>query len=87
MDKKSNKISPLSSYKGVPSGVTAEDFGEGVEIIKDNDLYPLNIDHVMECPGNTFMEKLDNYTIHLFQEGNEGMRERELEKQEERNDE
>jgi len=56
-----------------------------VETIKDNDLYPLNIDKVMECPGETFEEKLDNYTIHLFQEGNEDMRE--LGKQDERNDE
>ena len=69
MSKKLNKILSLNSYKGVPSGVTSEDFDEGVEKIKDSGLYPLNIDHVMECPGNTFNEKLDNYTIRLFQEG------------------
>ena len=53
----------------VPSGVTPEDFGESVETINDNDFYLLDTDDVMECPGNTFKEKLDNYTIRLFQEG------------------
>ena len=69
MSKQANKNIPRSSYKGVSSGVTPEDFGEGVETIKDDELYLLDTDDVMECPGNTFKEKLDNYTIRLFQEG------------------